>query len=1018
MRELDFEPEMVGRDNELKELEERLDRAAKGEGSTLIISGEAGIGKTRLIDELKSVAQSKGFKILSGNSLYESLTPYMPFIEALISGDMENLFAEAAPKVEAVYIVTDTGLLIKEALREETELDPELFTAMLTTVGNFVKDSLSMLNGREKKGALNILGYENYRILIECGTQTILVVILTGIENEFLINDMKELLINVNNQYGNVLKRWDGDGASVIGIEKLMQPLITSGKYDGIYYGKGDPRTRRNLLFENVSLGLIRHATQKPTLICIEDLQWADPSSLALMHYVARNTKRSGLVILGTYRLEDVTVKEGMTHPLIERMQLMSREDLYEPIELRRLSEENIVSVVQSQFGEIELSEEFKNRIFKETEGNPLFVIELLKLLVDEEIIDRDDGTWKLIKSLEEVNVPSKIYDVIARRLGRVEKKHRKILDYASVVGDEFTSELLSVVLDVSRVEVLEDLRTLEQKHRLIHTFNGNYRFDHAKIREVLYDEIPQELKIEYHAIIGGAIESQNKDDLDSVVGNLAYHYYRCKDKAKALTYLVKAAEKAKKEYSNEEAIRFYNKALEFEEDAQKRIEIFVVLGDIYEVIGEYDKSIVFYESALELAKDNKKRARIKSKISETIRLKGEHSKSIRIATEVLVILRGEGSKSEAGTFGTIGLIYNSKGEYSRALDCFEKGLEIRKKIDDQKGIAHTLNNIGMVHMDRGDYDKAVEFQEKSLGIFEKIGNQRGIATVLNNIGIVQLNKGENDRALECHKRSLKIREKIGALQGISASHTNIGNVYSYRGEYDKGLEYYRKDLEVKEKLGDQLGIVASLINIGNVYRLKGEHDKALEYLGKGLKISTKTDRQPIVGMCLCNIGIVQSNKGEYDSALEHFEKSLKILKKTGDKRPMTYDYCGIAEIYLKKNDFQKALDFCNQALDLSMEISYKNNIALSKRVFGKIYCQQKKWEKSIENFEESIRIFKEIRMQKELAESYYEFGLMWKAKGDIVNAKEQLNKALDIFEKLKLYNMIDKARAELKALR
>ncbi|MCK5547842.1 MAG: ATP-binding protein, partial [Thermoplasmata archaeon] len=176
------------------ELQQSLDKATEGVGSTMFISGEAGIGKTRLLKEVKSNAELKGFQVLSGNSLFEELTPYMPFMEALRSGGLEHLFAEEAPRVEGVYLVTNNGLLVKEVLREETELDPDLFASMLTTVSDFVKDSLSMLKGKERFDTLNRLGHGEYTILIESGRNANLVTILKGRENEFLVNDMREIL--------------------------------------------------------------------------------------------------------------------------------------------------------------------------------------------------------------------------------------------------------------------------------------------------------------------------------------------------------------------------------------------------------------------------------------------------------------------------------------------------------------------------------------------------------------------------------------------------------------------------------------------------------------------------------------------------------------------------------------------------------------------------------------------------------------------------------------------------------
>ena len=159
---------LVDRVHELEEMKSHLTNATQGQGNLLFITGEAGVGKTRLVNELKNYAQSKGIQILQGWSFYESLTPYMPFIEALGSANLEYLFSrEEPPKVECIYLMKDSGILIKDVTRSETKLDSSIFAGMLTAVSEFVKDSLSMLSGEQKKEALNSIGYENYRILIE-----------------------------------------------------------------------------------------------------------------------------------------------------------------------------------------------------------------------------------------------------------------------------------------------------------------------------------------------------------------------------------------------------------------------------------------------------------------------------------------------------------------------------------------------------------------------------------------------------------------------------------------------------------------------------------------------------------------------------------------------------------------------------------------------------------------------------------------------------------------------------------
>jgi hypothetical protein len=587
----EFQPELVGRDKELNELSTILSRVGRGHGGTVLLSGETGIGKTRVVEELKRLAQAQGYQVLSGNCLHESQTPFYPFLEALRSGGLTNLFMEEPPKIEAVFLMTYSGETIKEVIREETELNLSVFSSILSTVGSFLKESFSMLVGAEKEGAFNTLGYENYRIIIESGKRINLAIILTGKENEFLIEDIKILYQKVIDNYGGTLQQWENnkeeaDVKDIEGIDDILNSLIVSGQYDGRLTHLDDPRIRRNLLFKNVSLGLARQAETAPILLCIEDLQWSDPSSLALMHYIARMAKDNEILIVGTFRTEEVTAKDGKTHPFLETMQLMDIEGLYESLELNRLPEGLTINFLEALLGNIDFSAEFIHRFYQETDGNPLFMIELLKYLMEEQIIVKENGTWKIVKNLEEVKIPKKIYSVILSRLERLDNENRQVLDYASVIGEVFTSHILSKSLRVDRVKLLGQLRILEQTHKLIYPQDGNYRFDHSKIKEVLYNELPEEIREKYHSIIAHSIEELNKDNLEDVTEDLAFHYFKCKNKEKALFYLIKAAERAKIDYSLDEAIMFYSRALELEKDKENRSKILLGLKTVYGLKG------------------------------------------------------------------------------------------------------------------------------------------------------------------------------------------------------------------------------------------------------------------------------------------------------------------------------------------------------------------------------------------------------------------------------------------------
>jgi predicted ATPase len=1057
MEDLDFQPKMVGRENELRELQAYLDKAEEGEGNTIFVSGEAGIGKTRLVEELKQIAQSKGFQILSGNCMHESLTPFMPIMEALRSGGMESLFAEEAPKVEAVYLVTNAGILIRDVVREETKLDSDVFASMFTTVTDFVSESLSKLSGEEEKGTLNSLGYQNYRILIESLGEINLVVILTGRENEFLLNDMREILTKIIKAFKKTLKEWGGDEKKVAGIEELLRPLITSGKYDGIYYGKDDPKARRNLLFENVSMGLARSSQTSPTLLCIEDLQWVDPSSLALMHYIARNTRESGLFILGTYRPEDVAATDGKGHPLVDTMQSMNREDLYEKMELKRLPKESINDFLFALLGKSDLAEDFKNKIHKETEGNPLFVIELIKYLVDEEYIKNINGTWKLAKPLGEGTIPSKVYNVISRRLNRVNINDRNILDYASILGEVFDPTLLASTLYIKRLQLLERLRYLEQTHRLIHPINGNFKFDHAKIKEVLYWEIPEELGKEYHLKIAETLETLNKNNLDEVVGDLAFHYYRCRNKEKALLYLIKAADKAKKDYSNEEAIKFYNYALEFEKDSQKRMGILEDLGAIYDLIGNYEMGIDSNRKARELTEDPKKKAEVTANIGSLLEKSGKYEDAMKSCNEALNLVKGEDCKGKALALHNLGHLIFMMGDYNKSVENLNQSLDIYEKIDDPVGIATTCTSLGNVYDWRGEFDIASDYLKKSLNTIEKSGNLQGIAAAILSIGIIyekmgdfqaSLNqvekaykiyekigdqhgclsclatkadinvwKGFLPKAFDYLNQSIELSEKIGDIDYISIRFNSAAGAYIFLGEYEKSIEYYKKSLETAQKIGSPLASAAALSLIGSSIFYKGDLDSALDYLKKCHEITHKIGVPWGIGSANGWLGRLYIEMEDYDKSIKHQKIAFKTVEKMGAKWAMCFALSAMAKAHFRRGDTEKAWDYANRAYELSAKIETRWHLGEAGMILGMLHREENDWEKSEDYFRECIDIFDKIPMLHELAESHFEFGLMWKAKGKNDKAKEHMKKSIELYEKLRRNKKREKVEAELKTL-
>lgn len=252
--------------------------------------------------------------------------------------------------------------------------------------------------------------------------------------------------------------------------------------------------------------------------------------------------------------------------------------------------------------------------------------------------------------------------------------------------------------------------------------------------------------------------------------------------------------------------------------------------------------------------------------------------------------------KGKAENLRLIGVYYEKKSDYHKAMEYVQTGLKIFEELGYKKGISTCFRNIGIIYWYQGDYHKALDAYQKSLRISEQLGNKNGISNCLNNIGLIYSYQRNYPEALEYYKRSLKIYEETGNRSGLSHSYNNIGIVYGSQGDYPKALEYFLNSLEIRKELGDKRGIAFGYFNIGDNYMLQGDFSKALEYVQKSLEINVE-------------IG----------------NKSLEAL-----------GYVGLSNLYLKLNQAQKAYNYSKKAYLMGEEIKENDLIKKSAALLAK----------------------------------------------------------------------------------
>jgi len=864
-------PPIVGRDKELEQLQEYLSDALDKNGRLVFLAGEAGIGKTRLVQELKNLTRDKNIYFLIGNALYQKdVDPYRPFVDAF-----QEYFNIVDPNVGKARI-------------KEVQKVSSKFAELLSTD---IKD-------------------EDHRKVIS-----------------------KESTINLSNE-----------------------------------------KTR---IFDTVSKLIINISKEKPVILCLEDLHWADEGSIYLLYYLARNMQQTSMLILGTYRPEELIPMEKEPHHLTEVLQRMNREKLFTTMDIQTLTQDDVSKMISSLLDKEEIPESFVKLIFKETQGNPFFVEEVVGSLLEDGLIDLDDKEWHLKLDSSKLKIPSTIKDVIMRRINRLDKDGIKVIEYAATIGDEFEIDVLSRSTGMEDEKLLDTMDELTEAKLIYEDLVSEdeiYRFGHAKIRDVTYERLSKFKKRHIHESVGNSLEELNKDNLDEAIHDLAYHFSKTKEYAKSFNYSVKAGDKTWSLYAATEALTYYKsalKALEVLEKEKKpthkewKMDVTAKIGNVYELLGKWDDALQHYLIALNCSEE----------LDDAIK-KAELSRNI-------------------------GNVHEKRGEYDKALSRYEFSLSYIKEKADKIETAKIYNSIGVVYWRKGEYDKAIEYCRKALKIAEQYSDRKEQAHAFNNIGLIFDVKGDYDTALENYEKSLELREEIGDLRGLAMSYNNIGTIYDYKGNYDKALEYHKKSLEIKKGMGDMRGSAASYNNLGIIYDYKGDYNEALIYYEKSLEIREMIGDQEGILMSYDNLGAVYYDKGEYDKAYEYFKKSLDICNNIGNKHLLPHCYCWLAKIHVKKGMLKKALEFCNPAFDLAKESEDKECLGHSLRIFGMIYGEQENWNLSVENFEKSINTLKEIGLKAEIGTSYYEYGLMWKKKGDTDKTKECLKNAMQIFKEL-----------------
>lgn len=691
-----------------------------------------------------------------------------------------------------------------------------------------------------------------------------------------------------------------------------------------------NPSVWKDQLFAAITKELLLLSTGKPTILFIDDIHWADSASLALLHYIARAVPSEKILILTTFRCEEIVGSvDGKLHPLVELLRLMGRESLYDEIKLANLSLSEVGLIGEIMLGGF-LSKDFVELLSDESRGNALFVVESLRLMFSQGSLIRDKGYWQLLNS--KIDFPQKVRDVILRRIDTLKPNQKRILDVASVIGEKFNPRLIGYALSERNMDVLEALSNIAQSTLLVYCEDNFYRFKHAKIQEMIYAKIDPLLKKEYHLRIADCLEANNMEPPS--LSDISHHYAMAGISKKTIKYALAAGKDALARWSNVEAIKHFSYVLQISGDqcVNERENALEGLGDAYYASCMFEDSIQVYD---------------KLSMSET------------------PIIRLRALRKEMDT------IWFQERVSDRLVDLLKKA-EPLAAVDRLESARVRWNN-GRTHVWGGpeQLKEALTDHEEALRVFEEEYSLLDTARILWPVGLVRIWVGlQEDRGLGEMLQGIAMLHELGDIHGEMLAY-QMGAVdwFCFCGLFEEGYSFLTNIKQLSENIGDFDSLSFAWLRLSDIPTIERDFSLAISHCLKALDFSKKSDTKGTLCRIFARLIQLYVLKGNLKKAKEYLDE-LSQLPKEIQQMPVNYVHVLWAEAF-----FLASTNYLEQAIQ---KLEHGNEI-LSKTFSKEIGVNF--WKKSTHSLflellgktEEATLLMQEVKKITEVGEKKFE---------------------------------------------
>jgi tetratricopeptide (TPR) repeat protein len=945
---------------ELDYLKSFVDEAISGQGNLVFVSGEAGIGKTRLVQELEKYASGKGMRCLNSKCYRQSeagsVYPYSAFIQFI------RQFSEEA-SIQLFYRVCGTS--VNKIIR----LVPELADNLLPT---------------------------------------------------------------------------DSNSSSITSSEEEVQPQQSPEAV----------QREEMLLLQSVTEFFFSLSKEKPLLLFIDDWQWCGQSSLKLLQFIrSRNLTQYPVLTVCAYRDTDIgeQLSEDVRPWISDCIKNLETERSLKLVHLERFDLFNVANLIERVFSKERVKDEFLNLIYSRTGGNPFFVEEVLKSLVEDGTIFRDSyGKWQRKKEISEISIPKSISTVIEHRLDRLGTETQKILSIASVLGEKFDFEILKKVIPDIGLEKQRALLDNALKSGLVVEISkGNspttprYSFSDESVRDVLYEGISSVLRTSYHRNVALILEddfkNKGKDIISEHALELAHHFLLCGNQAKSLEYFILAGRRASSLYAHQLACRSFHSALDIisqpfekagnkgKQNILKRAELLDALAfeaqfvpsefqnvaryweeavSIYESTGQRRKAaqilgswlvLIYYVMLFDLEKSEQSSKRAISLLDgeKDADFERAHLYSWRI---IDLVWKGERQNAlndckiaielgeKTGAYGPI-VMANSWPTGVYTLDEFQKGIDesnygIQLSLDHglftEASLCYFQKAVYYVNK-KGASKQALDFLLESLVYSEKTGQLMvNLFTKTELAYEVYLPLGEWKKAEELADDVQKTVQSFPPSSFFAIVADSVyGQILAHKGELETAEEYLER-VESKTKGYGILQLDVPLyLCLAKVHMKKGEDEKAKNYLSEAYRRSKK--RGLVVINCVPHVQLLslmiefalrkfgKQDSREFEEVNSLFLELSEACKQINEEWAFAYLKKTQGLIESSRNELASAKQSIEKSIELWAKLGWRHEFGLTTSLLAEVYLSDYDISKALNLNKESLQVFEELGAKLEI---------------------------------------------------